>query len=135
MVIVKTDFLLQKRQLSQTWKVFWNLYWISVHLVYGRSLGEQFLQSYFDFIEVVYLGLKIDKYTLLQQLNFLRLIQYLLQFSTYKNLIYTRFLQMLWRFRRTKQFIVSCSTSRVRRSKVSPLFFASPLRCRSPFLS
>ena len=127
MVIVKTDFLLQKRQLSQTWKVYWNLYWISVHLVYGRSLGEQFLQSYFDFIEVVFLGLKIDKYTLLQQLYFLRLIQYLLQFSTYKNLTYIKFLQMLWRFRRTKQFIDSCSTSRVRRSKVSPLFFASPL--------
>ena len=131
MVIVKTDFLLQKRQLPQTWKVYWNLYWISVHLVYGRSLGEQFLQSYFDFIEVVFLGLKIDKYTLLQQLYFLRLIQYLLQFSTYKNLTYIKFLQMLWRFRRTKQFIDSCSTSRVRRSKVSPLFFASPLSTES----
>ena len=42
----------------------------------------------FDLIEVVFLGLKIDKYTLLQQLYFLPLIQYLLQFSTYKNLTY-----------------------------------------------
>ena len=33
---------------------------------------------------------------------------------------------MLWRFRRTKLFINSCSTSRVRRSNVSPLFYASP---------
>ena len=122
MVVGKTDFLLQKRQLSQTWKVYWNLYWISVYLVYGRSLGEQFQQSYFDLIEVVFLGLKIDKYTLLQQLYFLHLIQYLLQFSTYKNLTYIKFLQMLRRFCRTKQFIDSCSTSRVRRSNVSPLF-------------
>ena len=34
---------------------------------------------------------------------------------------------MLCRFRRTKQFIDSCSTSRVRRSKVSPLFLHHPL--------
>ena len=73
------------------------------------------------------MGLKIDKYTLLQQLYFLRLIQYLLQFSTYKNLTYIKFFQMLWRFRRTKQFIDSCSTSRVRRSKVSPLFLHHPI--------
>ena len=125
-VVGKTDFLLQKRQLSQTWKVYWNLYWISVHLVYGRSLGEQFLQRYFDLIEVVFLGLKIDKYTYLQLLYFLHLIQYLLQFSTYKNLTYIKFLQMLRRFCRTKQFIYSCSTSRVKTVESESTFFASP---------
>ena len=135
MVIVKTDFLIQKRQVvSQTWKVYWNLYWISVHLVYGRSLGEQFLQSYFDLIEVVFLGLKIEKYTRLQQLYFLRLIQYLLQFSTYKNLTHTKFLQMLWRFCRTKPFIHSYSTSRDRQSNASSLFFGTPLNLSAPLL-
>ena len=55
------------------------------------------------------------------------MLQYLHQFSTYKELIYTKFLQMLWRFHRTNPFIDSYPTSRVRRSNASPLFFGTPL--------
>ena len=57
---------------------------------------------------------------------FLRLLQYLLQFSTCKNLTYTKFLQMFWRICKTKPFIDSYSTSRDRQSKASP-FFWKPL--------
>ena len=36
MISVNTDFLVQKRRLSQIWNVHWNPYWICVNLVYGR---------------------------------------------------------------------------------------------------
>ena len=42
-----------------------------------------------DLNEVAFLRLKIDKYTLFPIFNFSRLVQYLLQFFTYKNLPYT----------------------------------------------
>ena len=96
-------------------------------MVYGRSLWVHFLQSNFDLIEVVLLCLKINKYTLVAMIIFLRLIQYLFQFATYKNLTHTKFLQILLRFHRTKPFIDSCSRSRVRRSNASALFFNHPL--------
>ena len=70
---------------------------------------------------------KNNKYTLFNIIIFLRFSLYLLQFSTHKNLIYTKMLQMLSAIRRTWPFGSSCSRTRVMSSEASPLFLRSPL--------
>ena len=70
---------------------------------------------------------KNNKYTLFNIIIFLRFSLYLLQFSTHKNLIYTKMLQMLSAIRRIWPFGSSCSRTRVTASEASPLFFLSPL--------
>ena len=57
-------------------------------------------------------------------IKFLCFVSYLLQFSTYPKLLYTKFLQMLWQFRRT--FCSSSSGWRVIASEASPLFCPPP---------
>ena len=126
MVLVKLGFHTWTKLPFQIWKVHEKPHKISIHLVIGLC------SSHFDEIilhsnQVVFQCWEIDKHTPYIIIIFLRFSLYLLQFSTYKNLIYTKLLHMLWEFCRIWPFYSSPSTTRVTASEASPLFYASPL--------
>ena len=107
---VKLAFIPHTEQLSQICKVYQNPHNIFINLVYGRSLYVKFWLCILNLNEVpsILMLKKSINRLLLSIIIFLCFISHLLQFWTYKQLLYTKLEEMLYGFCRTWPFLAIC---------------------------
>ena len=122
---VKLAFIPHTEQLSQICKVYQNPHNIFINLVYGRSLYVKFWLCILNLNEVpsILMLKKSINRLLFSIIIFLCFISHLLQFWTYKQLLYTKLEEMLYGFCRTWPFLAICYRAWAIGLEASPLFY------------